>query len=140
MPYLWYELPTTGTWEIHDNRNNMQLCADSIEVSTLMHVTSNEGGPLIAELQSQGYSVHQGVSHGGKFAHVSAKINSPPKQHDMVHVTEKWLVKDFHCHTSMQRPSSCDYYAWGVIKRETNHEPHNTKDSLKITIQSRSYF
>ena len=55
--------------------------------------------------------------------------------------TQDWLAEHFHVHITpdLRPPSSLDlnpldYYVWGVFERDFNRHPHNTKDSLKVSI------
>ena len=55
--------------------------------------------------------------------------------------TQDWMAENFHDHVTpnLWPPSSpdlnpLDYYVWGVVEREVNKHPHNTKASLKKAI------
>lgn len=57
--------------------------------------------------------------------------------------TQGWLAENFNDHVTpnIWPPSSpdlnpLDYYVWGVIERDTNKKPHNTKESLKTAVRT----
>lgn len=51
--------------------------------------------------------------------------------------TQDWMAENFHDHVApnLWPPNSpdynpLDYYLWGVVEKEVNKHPHNTKSSL----------
>lgn len=148
-----------------NRRNDRWLCSSASEVPTVMHtkfpsslmilgVVSNEGHVMPPYFFPQGLRINasvyiealdtcvkpwiEKVAHGRSyvFQQDSAPCHTAIK-------TQKWLALNFHDHVTpnLWPPSSpdlnpLDYFVWGVVEKETNKHPHNTKDSLRASISS----
>ena len=141
--------------------NDRWLCSDPTEVPTVMHtkfpssvmvlgVVSNEGHVMPPHLFQEGIRVNAAgyirvletvvkpwidqVAQGRPY--VFQQDSAPAHKAE---VTQEWMAQNCHDHVTpnMWPPSSpdlnpMDYYVWGVVEKESNKRPHNTKESLKV--------
>ena len=146
-----------------NRRNDRWLCADPSEVPRVMHtkfpatvmvlgVVSNEGHVMPPHFFTQGMKINAAayievlstvvkpwidtVRNGRPY--IFQQDSAPAHKAQR---TQEWLADNFHDHITpnLWPPSSpdlnpLDYYVWGVVERDVNKHPHNTKDSLKASI------
>lgn len=146
-----------------NRRNDRWLCNDPSEVPTVMHtkfpatvmvlgVVSNEGHVMPPHFFRQGLRVTSAayievldtvvkpwidrVRNGRPYIFQQDSAPAHKAQN-----TQEWLADHFYDHITpnLWPPNSpdlnpLDYYVWGVVERDVNKHPHNTKDSLKASI------
>lgn len=105
---------------------------------TVLKFVSNESHVISSHCKDSGSRLSlPWWSSPGLGSCICSSITSSP----MVYMTQKLLTKNFHNHISPNMwPSSSpglnlpNFYIWGIVKRETNQWPHNTKYSFNATI------